>query len=347
MAWLFLLFFTLFLFLLYTWSRRFSQPHLAFSSLQKIQASNWIGKLPAWLAWGGLGFLLLAFLDPHLMLRKEGRPDPQSGALEGIGIYFILDQSGSMGDPVTRGGPPKMDLLKQYTRTFIQGRSQDLLGMITFARGAQVLVPLTLDHRAVVEALDQLQVNNDQDQDGTAIGYAIFKTSQIIAATRQYAEKLPAEQKPAYDIKSTVMILVTDGLQDPSDKDKGKRFRTMDIPEAASYAKNEGIHLYIANVDPELGSSKYAPNMRQMQRAAESTGGKLFMATSPSSLGDIYQSIDQLEKSRLPSQFETLPKDKLPQFYKRVSFYPWLIAAGLLSLFAAVLLRATLLKVFP
>lgn len=347
MAWLFLLFFILFLLVLYVWSSRFGEPHLNFSSLQKIAGSNWPGKLPKWLAWSGFGLLLLAFLDPHWMLPKEGRPDPQGGAFEGIGIYLILDQSGSMGDPISRGGPPKMDLLKQYTRGFIQGRTQDLLGIIAFARGAEVLVPLTLDHRAAVEALDQLQVNNDPEQDGTSIGYAIFKTSQIIAATHQYAAKLPAEQRPAYDIKSTAMIVVTDGLQDPSDKDKGKQFRTMDIPEAASYAKNAGIHLYIVNVDPELGSPKYAPNLHQMQRAAEATGGKFFLASSSSSLGDIYNSIDQLEKSRLPSDFEALPKDKLPQYFQRVSFYPWLIGAGLLFLLAALFLRATIFKVFP
>lgn len=303
--------------------------------------------MPYWLAWGGFSALLLAFLDPHVMQRKEGRPDLQGDASQGIGIYLILDQSGSMGDPVSRGGEPKIDLLKQYTREFIQGRPNDLLGMVTFARGAQVEIPLTLDHRAVVEALNKLQVNNDPEQDGTAIGYAIFKTAQIIAATRQYAEKLPAEQKPAYTIKSTVMILVTDGLQDPSDKDKGKQFRTMDIPEAAAYAKQAGIHLYIVNVDPELGSAQYAPNLHQMERSAESTGGKFFLAGSSDSLGEIYQAIDQLEKSRLPLELESLPKEKLPRYFKRVSFYPWLIAAGLSLLLAALLLRATVFKVFP
>src|SRR5262249_21734707 len=141
-------------------------------------------------------------------------------------------------------------------------------------------------------------------------------TAQIIAATKQYAEKLPKEEKPAYNIKSWAMILVTDGLQDPSEKDKGKKFRTMDIPEAASYAKNLGIHLYIVNVDPELGSAKYAPNLHQMQRAAESTGGKFFLASSSSSLGEIFQSIDQLEKSRLPSDIEAIPKEKLPHYYR-------------------------------
>ena len=355
MAWLFLLGFGVLLFLLNVWSRRFRQPTVDFSSVKTVQEAGWQGKIPEWLMWGGFGLLLLAFIDPHVMLPKQGQINPQGGSLEGIGIYLILDQSGSMGDPVRQGGAPKMDYLKKFTRAFIQGdrtlgllgRPNDLLGIVAFARGAQVLVPLTLDHRAVIEALEQLQVNNDQDQDGTAIGYAIFKTTQMIAATRQYAAKLPSDQKPAFDIKSTAMILVTDGLQDPSDKDKGKRFRTMDIPEAASYAKNEGIHLYIVNVDPEFAAAKYEPNRHQMERAAASTGGKFFLADSSTDLADIYNSIDSLEKSRLPSDIEALPKDKLPHYFKRVSFYPFLIGIALLALLTALILRATVFKVFP
>jgi len=348
MTLLFVPLFGLFLFALWLWSSRYRQPSADFSTLKYLKPASWRGKLPTWLSWGGLALLLLAFLDLHWMLPREGRPNPQGGAFEGIGIYLILDQSGSMSDPVSTGGKPKFELLKQYTRAFIQGRQNDLLGMIAFARGAHVIVPLTLDHRALIEALNELQVDNDPEQEGTGIGYAIFKTAQIIDATKQYAEKLPAEQRPAYDIKSTAMILVTDGLQDPSDKDKGKRFRTMDIPEAAAYAKQAGIHLYIVNVDPQFGTAQYAPNLHQMERAAESTGGKFFLASSSSSsLGEIYRSIDQLEKSHFQSPLESLPKEKLPRYFKRVSFYPELIVAGLLALLAALLLRGTTSKVFP
>jgi len=165
---------------------------------------------------------------------------------------------------------------------------------------------------------------------------------------RHYAEELISKGQPAYNIKQTVIILVTDGLQDPNPLDKGKRLRNMDVPEAAAYAKEQGVRLYIVNVDPALGTEEYAPYRHIMQRAAALTGGKFFMADSSTNLSEIYRDIDQLEKSTLPA--ETLPKinkEERPDLFNRISLYPWLIALGLLSLFIALVLEFTWLRRIP
>jgi Ca-activated chloride channel family protein len=363
------------LFFLRRWRKTFDVPHLSFSHLSSFSVGkgraslNW---LPPALLWSSLFSFSLAFTDPHLLLdrkwensgmptspRDAGQPPPT----EGIAIYLVLDRSGSMSDKVLARTPTgnrrylsKIDLVKEMTSKFIQGdpaiglagRPDDLIGLIFFARAANVEAPLTLDHGAVLQQLAKYNVIGQMDLDGTGIGYALFKTANLIAATRRYSQELAQQgEAPAYSIKSSVIILLTDGLQDPNPLDKGKRLRNMDIPEAAAYIKEQGIRLYVVTVDPELSTEQYAPYRHILQRATESTGGKYFMVDSITNLDQIYKAIDQLEKSAIPVQYKEINKDDRPDLYKRISFYPYLIALGLLCLLASVLLETVFLRKVP
>ncbi|MFI5343352.1 MAG: VWA domain-containing protein, partial [Chlamydiales bacterium] len=183
-------------------------PSLGFSHVQGFEPSppNWRLRwltLPKWLYRASLVSFLFAFLDPHFTAIREAVPtSSHPGArttipTEGIAIYLVLDQSGSMAEEVqtqnSRGGRqyiPKIDLLKQVTEQFIDDRPNDLIGLISFARVPQVLVPLTLDRPLLIKALQQLNVVKNPQEDGTAIGYAIFKAASLITATRHYAEEL-------------------------------------------------------------------------------------------------------------------------------------------------------------
>jgi Ca-activated chloride channel family protein len=348
------------------------EPRLFFSSVDYLNEGNYgwkvrNGKLPFYLEAAAMTVFLLAMADPHFLLPKQpfAQNDQISQPTEGIAISLVLDRSGSMSEEVSsegsRGMMSKIDLLKQVTKQFIEGdrsaglkgRPNDLIGMIAFSRGAEVLAPLTLDHRALLEQLQKLTVQQDKDQDGTSIGYAIFKTANMIAATRHYAQELKQEERPAYEIKSSVIVLVTDGLQDPNPLDKGRRLRNMDIPEAAAYAKANGIRLYIVNVEPKLASEEYAPNRRQLKRATENTGGQFFMVGGNAGLKEIYREIDRLEKSKIPIQssptqgiFTTLPPEQ-QFFYARFSLYPFLIGLGMCCLFAALFLHTIVLRRIP
>lgn len=349
---------------IWKWRKRFIDPYLYFSDVEalgrKPHRSLW-SNLPQGLLWLSLISFLVAFLDPHFLIDKQNENTSNQGnrsPTEGIAIYLVLDQSGSMEEEVSidRNRIRKVDLLKQVTKQFIggnpntglQGRPNDLIGLIAFARGAHVLSPLTLDHAAILKELSTFAPIGQKDQDGTSIGYAIFKTANMIAATKHYAQELIDKGEPAYTIKSTVMILITDGMQDPNPLDKGKRLRNMDIPEAADYTKEQGIRLYIVNVEPKLATEEFAPHRHIMQRAAELTGGKFYMVDNSTNLEKIYRDIDQLEKSHLP-EFQQPPLDKehRPDLYRRLSFYPYLLAMGLLSLLASLVLEATLFRRVP
>lgn len=348
----------------------FEKPHIAFSSTDFSNPQTWISrwhKLPEILLWTAFALFSLAWIDPRFYVEKkpsatsnESIPLPPSQQpVEGIAIYLILDQSGSMRESVPTGRrreEVKIDLLKEVTKKFIQGdastalqgRPNDMIGLVSFARGATVLSPLTLDHQAVLQELSNLAPVAEREQDGTSIGYAIFKTANLIAATRHYAEALVTKGEPAYTIKNSVMILITDGMQDPNPLDKGKRLRNIDVPEAAAYAKEQGIKLYIINVEPKLSTENFAPYRRVMQRAAESTGGRFFMIDQTGSLDRIYREIDLLEKSSLPAEVRPPADfDRLPDRYQRLSLYPYLIALGLLSLLASILLQTTVMRRTP
>ena len=112
-----------------------------------------------------LFFFLLAFIDPHILIPKPLNKNPPKEPTEGIAIYLILDQSGSMEEKVEAQLPngstrliPKIDMLKEVTKTFVEARPNDMIGFVGFARGAQVLVPLTLDHQAISNQLSKFDI---------------------------------------------------------------------------------------------------------------------------------------------------------------------------------------------
>lgn len=365
-----LIFFGFCALLFFGWRRKkeFFEPHLKFSDLPNLLPKNkdWkvvLAKVPEKLFFASIFLSLLAFIDPRLLsLRNEPlSPSPQN-PVEGIAIYFVLDQSGSMVQKIpasdgSRRTERKIDLLKQVTTQFIKGdaklglsgRSNDMIGLIAFARGAQVLSPLTLDHRAILDQLAQFKEVGSMDQDGTAIGYAIYKAGNLIAATNAYAQEMKKSGEQAYTIKSYAVILVTDGLQDPNPLDKGKRLRNIDIPEAAEYLKKEGIRLYAIIIEPKIATGEFAPYRNLMDRVTKLTGGKFFMMDNSRKLQQIYKEIDQLEKSRLPEveDINTLQKDQRPDLYKRFSLSPYLLALALFCLFLALLLSTTVLRKSP
>lgn len=341
-----------------------SSPSLLFPSLSLLESKpSWryaLRNLPTQLLWGALGLFLLAFIDPHFYLSKAVSDLDSSS--EGIAIYLVLDQSGSMSSKVTTIGPegklvsiPKVTLLKQLTEKFVEGSSQlqlsgrpnDLIGLITFARAAKVISPLTLDHAVILDDLRQLNIVSEEDQDGTAIGYAIYKAANIIAATQHYANDLAKGMQPAYDIKSSIIILVTDGFHSPNPLDVNNPLRSMEPEQAAEFAKSKGVKVYIVNIEPALGSAEFAPHRHLMQRVAEQTGGKYYLMDSATSLAKIYGDIDQLEKSKLPATLGELSKDQQPQRYQRISLYPALIGMGLLLLLASTLLQVVGLRRIP
>jgi Ca-activated chloride channel homolog len=335
-------------------------PSLAYSRVADLEHPSWKSRLSPLtnkLHIATLAFLMIAFIDPHLLFPKSPISSKQTPLqelpTEGIAIYLVLDRSGSMAESVQaineqgkRESIPKIDLLKRVTRQFILNHPSDLIGLVSFARVPQVLVPLTLDQETLLKQLDQIQVVKHSDEDGTAMGYAIYKTANLLTATRHFANDLQQGGKPPFTIKSAVIIVVTDGFQDPSRLDLGNRLRTMELDDAAAYAKSQNIRLYVVNIDPALSTAQYAPQRRQLQKITADTGGQFFLVSDAQDLHDIYLAIDHLEKGSIAQEARTQALDHKFAF-TRFSFYPFFLLLGLLTFALAFILDSIILRTVP
>jgi Ca-activated chloride channel family protein len=303
--------------------------------------------LPHWLFFLSLCCLVIAWLDPRVARQPPAAhgQTPPAAATEGLAIYLLLDQSGSMNriSPTDPLGPTKFERLKTATSTFIRERPNDLIGLIAFSRAATILAPLTRDHDEIRSQLLKLHPTTDPEQDGTGIGYAIFKTVNLITATRQFADTLNANGQVPYQIRDAVIVLVTDGFQSTNPLDKGKWMRTMGMEEAAQYAKANHIKLYLINMEPALSEERFAPHRRLLEHVTALTGGQFFFAPDPHDLQRIYADIDRMELSRVPALDRlTLPAAPPPR-----QLYALFLYGGLFALGSAIILSTTFLRRVP
>ena len=330
-----------------------------------------LASLPHLLNILSLILFLIAFVDPHFMLEVDNKDDgvvkddekQESISLprEGIAIYLVLDRSGSMREEMSDGRSylPRIEVLKNVTGKFVQGddslrlggRHNDLIGLVSFARIANVEVPLTLEHDIIMKNLSKITAAKTNQENGTAIGYALFKTANLIKATKHFSQDLIAEGKPSYDISSTVIVLVTDGIQETNPADEGHSRRAMTIPDAVKDVAEAGIKVYVVNINPDILHPHFAKAKHELEKIALDTGGKFYIADDPSTLVQIYRDIDKLEVSSLPQEnvvnAKIREKDFDPERYNRVSLYPYFIGLGLVSLLFSIILSTTYLRKVP
>lgn len=340
--------------------KQIRRPHWKFSHLQHLTLQSWKMKYvdyPKKIHYLAFAFFLLAFLDPHFVgeqkqQQKASLKKTLQMPTDGIAIYLVLDRSGSMAENAQVSDKnikniSKFELLKTVTQAFILEHSTDLIGLIAFARVPQVVVPLTLDQSALLNKLSQLEIVKSQDSDGTALGYAIFKAIHLLDATRHFSRQKSVEKLSPYEIKGSVIIAVTDGVQDPSYLDEGNRLRTIELEEVGKLAKEQHIPLYIININPKFASGEFAPHRRQQQKITKETGGNFYLITHPGELREIYVQIDQIEKGKIYKQQVPLLGSNHKREYRVGNFDFYLIGMGLICLFCALFLEECILRRIP
>jgi len=249
---------------------------------------------------------------------------PQSGgeyidAREGIAIQMVLDVSGSMSEEdFVVGSRPvrRLDAVKLVFKNFVlgsdgvSGRDNDLIGMTTFARYADTNCPLTLDHASLIDLLDETeipgwvhgrQVRDDIEAGNTALGDAIVRATDDL---RRAGEQAVAGVPGAEAAKSRVMILLTDGADNPA---PDPMYDPPDPLEAAKVAAQLGIKIYtigaVGTPQQQRGLFGMIRTGRQvdertLKAIADATGGRYFRATDTKSLETIYDEINRLETRR-------------------------------------------------
>jgi Ca-activated chloride channel homolog len=246
---------------------------------------------------------------------------------KGIAIEMVVDRSGSMGAEIIYEGRTlsRLDAAKTVFSSFVlgngkelQGRSNDLIGMVTFARYADTVYPLSLSHITINSFLKNVTLVKDRNEDGTAIGDALTLAGARLKTVEKEMES--QKKKEDYIIKSKIIILLTDGRNNWGDRTP---------VQAAELVKDWGIKIYAIG----LGSV----DSDSLRNAASITGGKYFAAKNVQGLMAVYSEIDKLEKSEIES---------VKYMDYQEAFLPFVFTAiVLISLY--IILSATLLRRIP
>ena len=229
----------------------------------------------------------------------------------------------------------KLTNLKNVTRDFIQHRPEDMIGLISFARRAKVLSPLSFDHKQLINNIDHLQTISKQEEDGTALSYALFKATYLLKSTKLFL----SDQASSFKIKDAIIIAVTDGMDNPSALDANNNLRQTSFENVANFAHENGIKLFIINIDPKFTHNNWSAHRRRLQKVTHQTGGDFFTISSANQLPKIYENIDLLQKSSINiGQTEIVES-------RAFSLYPFLISLGMTLLFISITLKSIYFKV--
>ena len=306
----------------YVFKEKQSHADLQFSSLRAFRGIRHAGRV--WLRHllFACKVLAIVFLVTALA-RPQSSNSWQTYSSEGIDIVLGLDISTSM---LARDfTPDRLEAAKEVATKFILERPQDRIGLVVFAGESFTQCPLTTDQAVLVNLSREVQ--SGMIEDGTAIGLGLANAVNRL------------KDSPA---KSKVVILLTDGVNNRG---------SIAPVTAAELAKTYGIRVYTIGVGT-YGEAPYpvqTPFGIQLQNVpveideavlkqiASVTGGQYFRATDNDKLQQIYNEIDQLEKSKV----------EVKHFSKREEQYFWFGLVGMLLLVTEALLRYTLLRKIP
>jgi Ca-activated chloride channel family protein len=258
----------------------------------------------------------------------------------GIDIMILLDVSLSMlSEDFSIGSEraSRLEVVKQVTEKFINGRPDDRIGVIAFSGRAYLVSPLTLDHTWLVENLSRLSIRRLGDQ--TAIGSSLVEDGTAIGSALAAAANRLRDKRA----KSRVIVLLTDG-----DNNAGK------IPPltAAEAAAALGIKIYTIGAGTNglvpfphsdgfgntYYSQEYMPFKEDTCREIARIGnGVFFRASDTKTMREIFDQIDRLEKTDLQVQKQQSYQDE----------FNWLLGAGLCLLSATFVLSETVWSKVP
>jgi Ca-activated chloride channel family protein len=284
------------------------------STLAKLKPFLYLLRLAA------LGFLFIALSRPRTVsVSKKIKTN------KGIDIVMAIDVSASM---LARDlKPNRLEALKKVAVDFVQRRPNDRIGIVVYAGESFTQTPITSDKGIVKRTISELKWG--QLEGGTAIGMGLGSSVNRLKESKA---------------KSKVIILLTDGVNNSGN---------IDPKTATELAKELGIKVYTIGIgtngtadfpwskDPRTGRLQFRKQKVEidedlLKHIALETEGKYFRATNNTKLKEIYDEIDQLEKTKI----EEFKYYNYQEKYRTLVFF----ALGLLLL--EFILRNTLFKSF-
>lgn len=257
-----------------------------------------------------LALIVVALARPQ---RSNERVDQWT---EGIDIMLVIDISQSM--QIEDFEPNRLEAAKQTALDFVDGRSQDRIGLVIFSGDAYSLSPLTTDYDLLKSYIEDINFDMIKNR-GTAIGSALgVMTNRMREA----------------DSKSKVAILLSDG-----DNTAGN----IDPITAAELASAYDIKIYTIAIGKEglvpfgkdfFGRPRMINNTLDettLRKIAEIGDGQFFRASDNEALIRVFERIDEYEKAEIK---ESRYKDTTDYYYV---YLTWAITFFLLW----ILLKST------
>lgn len=307
----FLLLFLLFIPLIILDIRKKKRPGIRVPSTQNMEENKAILLVLFFLKMSKyiiLSALIIAIARPRTFTISQDQDDNK-----GIDIMLSVDVSLSMLAKDLE--PDRLTALKAIAKSFVDKRPGDRIGLVAYSGEAFTKVPVTSDHAVLLEELNGL--NSLELQPGTAIGEGLS-----VAVSHLKNSKA----------KSKIIILMTDGVNTIEN--------AMPAQVGAQLAKSNDIKVYTIGIgtngyalmptatdifgDLVFTEAEVKIDEQVLLEIAQTTGGKYFRATSNQSLEEVYNEINQLEKTELKST-------KLYNYQEYFRIFLW-IALGVLLL---------------
>lgn len=286
-------------------------PHKDTNEVKKIfRFLVFIVGLAAW------GFLSFSLMQPRLPQKYN----PSN--IKVNDVLFSIDVSRSMLAEDLK--PNRLEVAKQKIRDFVRLRPTDRISVLVFAEKVLTLLPLTTDPTLADKVLSEISIGylGSGTNIGDGLGLAVARAVDS-------------------DTKNKVVILLTDGVANVG---------TMTPIEAAELAKKNGIKVYTIGLGTDedakipVGNgffgTQYALipggsiDYKVLKEISDMTGGKFYPAKSEKALQDIFEDIQNLEKTQIEVNHQIVYDEK---------FYPYLLA-GISLLMLSGLSRRYILK---
>jgi len=262
-------------------------------------------------------FLIVALARPQTEFNEE------EVSTDGIDIVIALDVSGSM---LARDfQPDRLEAAKQKALQFVESRPNDRIGLVVFAGESFTQCPLTIDHEVVRRLLSEIK--NGLIEDGTAIGMGL-----ATAVTRLRES----------ETQSKVVILLTDGVNNSGFIDPltaveaaleySVRVYTIGVGRrgTAPYPVQTPFGTTYQNLEVEIDEDL-------LKEIATKTGGKYFRATNNQALENVYEEIDDLEKSKI----------QVTRISRKTEEFHWFLIIGSILLLVEIILRYLIVRHIP
>lgn len=226
--------------------------------------------------------LALAALIAALARPVEVEVEPP--ARLGRDVLLCFDRSSSMAATDLGPARTRLDVARELAGEFLRGRRDDRLGLVTFARFADLVCPPTADRAAVVELLDRVQlVEADGPEDATAIGAAVGMAANLLQRS---------------EARGKVLVLLTDGEENVAAFGATDQIAPL---HAGQWCRDNGVRVHtiaLGRGEPSADGSWRPLDTTAVQQLAKITGGRFFAAADARALRGVYEAIDRQEATQ-------------------------------------------------